>query len=77
MAKLTAKERTSIPKRLFGIPEKAPKSGSYPMPDKKHAEVAEGRAKGKPEEKRVREKAHELYPSLNPAKLHSLALMAR
>jgi hypothetical protein len=77
MAKLTTAERKKLPAKVFGIPEKAPKSGSYPMPDKQHAIEAESRASGKPVEKRVRAKAQSLYPSLkNPAKLHSLASMA-
>lgn len=43
--KLTAKKRKSLSKSTFGIPSKAPGSGSYPMPDKKHAAVAKGYAK--------------------------------
>ena len=43
MAKLSAKQRASLPSRLFGLPEKArtPKAkketGNYPMPDRGHA----------------------------------------
>lgn len=40
MAKLSAAQRRAVPKSKFGVPEKAPKSGSYPMPDKKHARAA-------------------------------------
>lgn len=47
MAKLTSKQRQALPKKSFGLPGKGdgPKgagSGSYPMPDKKHAAVAKG-----------------------------------
>lgn len=50
MAKLTSKQRQNLPKKSFGLPGKGegPKgagSGSYPMPDKKHAAVAKGFAK--------------------------------
>jgi len=45
MAKLTTSSRKHLSKKTFGIPSKAPGSGSYPMPDKKHAAVAKGYAK--------------------------------
>jgi hypothetical protein len=38
--KLTAAARRKIPKAKFGIPSKAPGSGSYPMNDKEHASLA-------------------------------------
>lgn len=50
MAKLTAAQRKKLPSSKFGLPEKAKsasgkaKSGSYPMPDKAHARVAESYA---------------------------------
>jgi hypothetical protein len=44
MAKLTSAQRKRIPKSEFAVPSKAPGSGSYPMPDKKHAKVAIGLA---------------------------------
>jgi hypothetical protein len=40
MAVLTAQDRREIPKKDFGVPSKAPGSGSYPLPDKAHAEAA-------------------------------------
>lgn len=40
MAKLSTKTRKSLPKSSFGLPSKAPGSGSYPMPDRKHAALA-------------------------------------
>lgn len=48
--KLTSKQRQKLPKKSFGLPGKGegPKgtgSGSYPMPDKKHAAVAKAYAK--------------------------------
>jgi len=51
VADLTAKQRAKIPKNQFGLPEKAKtpdakkESGNYPMPDRKHAASAKGRAK--------------------------------
>ena len=44
MAKLNAAARKRIPKSEFGVPSKAPGSGSYPMPDKAHAANAKARA---------------------------------
>jgi hypothetical protein len=74
MAKLTASARRHIPKGKFGVPSKAPKSGSYPMPDRSHAVNAMARASGKAVEAKVRAKAHRLYPGLGgkKAKLSSL-----
>jgi hypothetical protein len=40
MAKLTTKERKSLPKSDFGLPG----SHKYPMPDKSHAANAKARA---------------------------------
>jgi hypothetical protein len=51
MAKLSAADRKAIPRSKFGLPEKAGSakgkaaSGSYPMPDKKHAAVAKAYAR--------------------------------
>lgn len=42
MSKLSAKQRKDIPKSEFGVPEKAPASGSFPIPDKSHATAALG-----------------------------------
>ena len=44
MERLTAAQRKRLPKSDFAVPSKAPGPGSYPMPDKKHAAVAKGRA---------------------------------
>ena len=40
MAVLSAQDRRDVPKKDFGVPSKAPGSGSYPMPDRAHAEAA-------------------------------------
>lgn len=67
MARLTAAERRQIPKSRYGVPSKAPGSGSYPMPDRTHAAVAESLAakNASPKVKaQVDRKAHELYPDL-------------
>jgi hypothetical protein len=51
MATLSAAARKKVPTSKFGLPEKArtpsgkAESGSYPMPDKKHAAVAKAYAK--------------------------------
>lgn len=44
MARLTTARRKSLPKSAFGVPSKAPGSGSYPMPDRAHAANAKARA---------------------------------
>lgn len=41
---LSAPARAAMPQSEFGVPSKAPGPGSYPMPDRKHAVVAEGLA---------------------------------
>jgi hypothetical protein len=64
VAKLTAKARKNISKAKFGVPSKAPGSGSYPMPDRSHAVNAMARASGKAVEAKVRAKAHALFPGL-------------
>ena len=40
MARLTAAQRRALPKSKFLVPSKAPGPGSYPVPDKAHAEKA-------------------------------------
>ena len=70
----------SLPKKVFGLPEKAPKSGSYPLTDKAHVKSALSRAAANAtpaEQKKIRAKAHSLFPGMkfNPAKLHSLSAM--
>jgi len=40
MAKLTSKQRNSLPAKSFG----EPKERKYPMPDKNHARAAKSRA---------------------------------
>lgn len=44
MARLTMAQRKALPKSDFLVPSKAPGPGSYPVPDKEHAVVAEGLA---------------------------------
>lgn len=48
--RLTAASRREVPKSQMGLPGKAKKgrgavTGSYPMPDRKHAAIAKGYAK--------------------------------
>ena len=39
MAKLTEKQKRAVPKSKRGVPSKSG-TGSFPMPDKKHAQAA-------------------------------------
>lgn len=72
MAKLSAADRKRIPKGKFAIPEKAPGSGSYPIPDRSHAIDALSRASGKPVEARVRAAVHRAFPGLGGSKKKKL-----
>lgn len=51
MSDLRSKNRAHVSTKKFGLPEKArtaeakKESGNYPMPDRKHAANAKGRAK--------------------------------
>jgi hypothetical protein len=79
MAKLNAAERKALPKKVFGLPEQ----GKYPMPDASHAKSALAYAKhdATPEQqKRIRAKAHKLFPGMriagDPSKTCSLSSMA-
>lgn len=40
MAKLKMAQRRALSKEDFAIPEKAPGSGSYPIPDEQHVHAA-------------------------------------
>lgn len=42
--RLSAMARKAIPRHDYGVPSKAPGSGSYPMPDRQHAAVAKAYA---------------------------------
>lgn len=71
MARLTAAARRKIPKSRFGVPSKAPGSGSYPMNDRKHAILAEGRSAGKSVHGAIVAKAKRLFPGLGGGKKKS------
>lgn len=64
MSKLSEAQRKAIPKSKFAIPSKAPKSGSYPIPDRNHARDALARSSGKSEEGAVRAAVAKRYPGL-------------
>lgn len=64
MAKLTAAARRAIPKSSFAVPGKAPKSGSYPIPDASHARDALARSSGKAVASKVRAKVHSKFPGI-------------
>lgn len=71
MARLTAAQRRRISKKNFAIPEKAPGSGSYPIPDKAHARNALSRVSqhgSSAEKARVRAKVRAKYPSIGRKK---------
>lgn len=70
MAKLKASDRKKLPTSDFAVPAKAKtpsgkaKSGSYPIPDKSHAQNALARSSGKPVEAKVRAAVEKKYPGL-------------
>lgn len=64
MAKLSTSQRKAIPKSSFAIPSKAPKSGSYPINDRSHAQNALARSSGKPVAGKVRAAVLKKYPSI-------------
>lgn len=69
---LTEAQKKATPKSKRGVPGKSG-TGSYPMPDQEHAQKAEALAAmhhGKRSKftKRIRAKAHQLYPSLGEGK---------
>ena len=77
MAKLTAAQRKNLPKSDFAVPAKATTaagkaaSGSYPIPDKAHAQNALARVAqhGTPAEKAaVRKKVAAKYPGMGKGK---------
>lgn len=70
MAKLTAAARKRIPKGSFAVPSKAPRSGSYPIPDRSHAKNALARSSGKAVAGKVRAAVHRKFPGI---KISSLA----
>jgi hypothetical protein len=64
MAKLTGSQRKKIPKSSFAVPLKAPDSGSYPIPDKSHAQNALARSSGKPIARKVKAAVAKKYPGM-------------
>lgn len=70
MSKLTVAARKRIPKGSFVVPSKAPKSGSYPIPDKSHAKNALARSSGKAVAGKVRASVARKFPGI---KISSLA----
>lgn len=65
--KLKAADRKKLPKGSFAVPEKAPGSGSYPIPDESHARDALARASGKDVEGRVRSAVRRKFPDIQQA----------
>lgn len=64
MATLSSQQRAALPKSAFVFPDKAPGSGSYPIPDLAHARDALARSSGKPEAGAVRRAVYARYPQL-------------
>jgi hypothetical protein len=62
MAVLTEAQKKTVPESQQGLPEKSG-TGSYPMPDRKHAAIAKAYAKrfaSPAEEKRIDAKANKI-----------------
>lgn len=73
MALLKAARRNKLPSSDFALPGKGEGksgkgSGSYPIPDKSHAQNALARSSGKPEAAAVRRKVVAKYPELGRKK---------
>ena len=62
--KLTAAARKRIPRSQFAVPSKAPGSGSYPIPDRRHAANALARSSGKAVAAKVRAAVRKKYPAM-------------
>ena len=70
MGHLDAAERKALPKGDFAIPENAPGSGSYPIPDLAHARAALSRVAANgtaAEQQRVRAAVYAKFPQLKPS----------
>jgi hypothetical protein len=71
MAELSSKQRKNLSKSSFAIPSKAPGPGSYPIPDRSHAQNALARAEqnATPQEKKqVKAAVARKYPSMGKGK---------
>lgn len=68
MAKLTVARRKRIKKKDFAVPSKAPKSGSYPIPDRSHAANALARSSGKKVAGKVKSRVCRKYPGMPACK---------
>lgn len=70
MAKLNATDRKSLPSSDFAVKSKAStsqgkaKSGSYPIPDKSHAQNALARSSGKPVASQVKAAVYKKFPDM-------------
>lgn len=61
MARLDMAQRRALDPDDYVFPDKAPGSGSYPIPDRDHAMAALRLSAGKPEEGEVRRKVCEKF----------------
>lgn len=83
MARLNAAARKSLPKGDFAVPSKAStpqgkaKGGSYPIPDKSHAQNALARSSGKPVAARVRAAVAKKFPGIAGKKVKRAAANIR
>jgi hypothetical protein len=64
MAKLTTAARKKIAPKNFAVPSQRPGSGSYPIPDRSHAQNALARSSGKPVQAQVRAAVARKFPGL-------------
>lgn len=64
MSVLKQAQRKALPRKDFAVPSKAPKSGSYPIPDASHARNALARSAGKPVAAEVKAKVKAKFPGI-------------
>lgn len=62
--KLSMEKRKAMPKAEFAVPSKAPKAGSFPIPDRSHAQNALARSAGKAVAGKVRAAVKRKYPDM-------------
>lgn len=83
MAKLSSSDRKSLPKQDFAVKSKAgtpqgkATGGSYPIPDKAHAQNALARASGKPVEGQVKAAVARKFPGMASAKKSAANIKAK
>lgn len=77
MAKLSTEDRKNLPPSDFVFPDRAPDSGSYPIPDREHAIDALARSAGKADEAAVRRAVKRKFPDIKIKKTLRKAMLAK